>query len=66
MIYISSEFKKVDVKIAKAKDETAKFCDKNNFNLFDFKDKEVKAHGTDKATKYLVEQAVKAGAKEAK
>ena len=63
MIYINSEFKKVDVAVAKAKDETAKFCDKHNFRLFGFEGKEVKAAADDKATKYLVEKAVKLGAK---
>lgn len=66
MIYICSKFDPKEAKIIKVKDENAILCDKNTFSIFDFSGKEVKQIGDDKLTAYLVDKAVKMGAKKAK
>ena len=62
-IFIKESYTLEEAVVLRARNPKAKLCDKNNYSFFDFKDKTVKAEGKDKATIYLLDKAVKAGAK---
>ena len=62
-IFIKDGYTLEEAVVLRARNPKSKLCDKNNYCFFNFAGKTVKAEGKDKATIYLLDKAVKAGAK---